>query len=76
MNQRNSNAKATSNNSVMHGLFLSGTIIDRTKRMIPHDNSTAESVTCTIQDGYNRKNGEPSYTLNVQKMDATRGKHF
>ena len=25
---------------------------------------------------YNRKNGEPSYTLNVQKMDSSRGEHF
>lgn len=25
---------------------------------------------------YNRKNGEPSYTLNVQKMENSRGEHF
>ncbi len=105
MNQRNSNATATSN-SVMHGLSLSGTIIDRTRRMVPHDNPTTKIVTYSIQDGYNhkfyvddyapdayhdlesdvcfpvyitaynRKNGDPSYTLNVQKMDVTRGEHF
>ncbi len=73
MNQRN--AKANSSNA-MHGLSLSGTIIDRTRRMDPHDNPTTEIVTYTIQDGYNRKNGEPSYTLNMQKMDVSRGEHF
>lgn len=103
MNQRN--AKANSNNA-MHGLSLSGTVIDRTRRMVPHDNPTTEIVTCTIQDGYNRKfyvddyapagyydfnssvcfpvyikaynrkNGEPSYTLNMQKMEVTRDEHF
>lgn len=25
---------------------------------------------------YRRKNGEPSYTLNVQKPEVTRGEHF
>ena len=107
MNQHsnNSNTKAT-RESVMHGLSVSGTIIDRTRRMVPHDNPTTEIVTYTIQDGHNRKfyvddyapggyhnigsdvcfpvyiksyirrNGEPSYTLNIQKMDISRGEHF
>ncbi len=104
MNQRNSNAKPADRR--IHGLSLSGTVIDRTRRMVPHDNPTTEIVTYTIQDGYNRKfyvddyapdsyhdlnssvcfpvyikaynrkNGEPSYTLNIQKMDVTRGEHF
>lgn len=103
MNQRNS--KTTGNNAT-HGLSLSGTVIDRTRRMVPHDNPTIEIVTYTIQDGYNRKffvddyapngyhelnssvcfpvyikaynrkNGDPSYTLNIQKMDTGRGEHF
>ncbi len=90
----------------MHGLSLCGTVIDRTRRMVPHDNPTTEIVTYTIQDGYNhkfyvddyapdgyydlnssacfpvyikaynRKNGDPSYTLNIQKMELTRGEHF
>lgn len=90
----------------MHGLSLSGTVIDRTRRMVPRDNPTTEIVTYTIQDGYNRKffvddyapsvyheldssvcfpvyiksyirkNGEPSYTLNIQKTDTSRGEHF
>lgn len=105
MNQRNSNARATGN-SRAYGLSLSGTVIDRTRRMVPHDNPTTEIVTYTIQDGcnrkfyvddyapdgyhdlesdvclpvyikaYKRKNGDPSYTLNVQKKDVTRGEHF
>ena len=109
MNQRNSNsishAKTTQQN-VTHGLSLSGTVIDRTRRMVPHDNPTTEIVTYTIQDGhnrkfyvddyapgeyhdvgsdicfpvyikaYNRRNGEPSYTLNIQKTDVVRGEHF
>ena len=94
----------------MQGLSLSGTIIDRTRRMVPLDNPTTEIVTYTIRDGgnhkffvddyapkeyhdlntsvcfsvyvkaYHRKNGTPSYTLNVQKDDlisiASRGEHF
>lgn len=103
MNQRNAK---TNGSNLMHGLSLCGTVIDRTRRMIPHDNPTTEIVTYTIQDGYNRKfyvddyapdgyhdlnfsvcfpicikaynrkNGEPSYMLNVQKMDLSRGEHF
>ena len=103
MNQRNT--RSTSN-SMMSGLSLSGTVIDRTRRMVPHDNPTTEIVTYTIQDdsnrkfyvddyapagyhelqsnvcfpvyikAYNRKNGDPSYTLNIQKSDSGRGEHF
>lgn len=105
MNQRNTSFKSD-NSSTMHGLSLRGTVIDRTRRMVPHDNPTTEIVTYTIQDGYNRKfyvddyapegyhdidsnvcvpiyikaynrkNGEPSYTLNIQKSDTIRGEHF
>ena len=53
MNQRNSTKSKSI--STMHGLSLSGTVIDRTRRMVPHDNPTTEIVTYTIQDGYNRK---------------------
>ena len=97
--------KANSNSAV-HGLTLSGIVIDRTRRMVPRDNPTTEIVTYTIQDGHNRKfyvddyapddyheletsvclpvyvkaysrkNGNPSYTLNVQKEEFTRGDHF
>ena len=52
MNQRNT--RATSN-SAMNGLSLSGTVIDRTRRMVPHDNPTTEIVTYTVQDDFNRK---------------------
>ena len=102
MNQRNS--KQASNTS--NGLSLSGTVIDRTRRMVPHNNPKTQIVTYTIQDGlnrkfyvddyapdgyhdiesyvcfpvyikaYNRKNGEPSYTLNIQKSDFGRGERF
>lgn len=103
MNKRNCKAPVTTS---PHGLFLSGTVIDRTRRMVPHDNPTTEIVTYTIQDNcnrrffvddyapddyheintsiclpiyikpYSRKNGEPSYTLNIQKSESGRGEHF
>ena len=103
MNRRN---VKTSDSPMACGLALSGTVIDRTRRMVPRDNPTIEIVTYTIQDGSNRKffvddfapsdyhdinssvcfpvyikayirkNGEPSYTINVQKADAGRGEHF
>lgn len=90
----------------MHGLALTGTVIDRTRRMVPRDNPTTEIVTYTVQDSnrrkffvddyapdgyhdinstvsfpvyikaYIRKNGEPSYTLNVQKSEPIRGERF
>lgn len=102
MNPRNN--KPTSNTQT--GLSLTGTVIDRTRRMVPRDNPTTEIVTYTIQDDHNRKfyvddyvpnsyhdinvkvclpvyiksykrkNGEPSYTINVQKLEITRGEHF
>lgn len=72
MNQHN--VKTNSNNA-MHSLF-SRIVIDRTRRMIPHDNPTTELVTYTIQDGYTPKNGNPSYTLNIQRMELSRGEHF
>ena len=105
MNQRNYNKQS---NNAITGLSLSGTVIDRTRRMVPRDNPTTEIVTYTIQDDFNhkfyvddyspseyhdlnakvclpiyvkaysRKNGIPSYTLNVQKEDLVRGsgEHF
>ncbi len=102
MNQRN-NRPAAPNTT---GLSLSGTVTDRVRRMVPHNNPNTEIVTYTIQDSgnrkfyvddyspngyhsigdivslpiyvkaYIRKNGDPSYTLNVQKMDNARGEHF
>lgn len=103
MNTRNTNSQTKSK---ALGLSLSGTVIDRVRRMVPRDNPSTEIVTYTVQDNsnrkyyvddyapsdyhdigsmvclpiyvkpYNRKNGEPSYTLNVQKSDAGRGEHF
>ena len=73
MSQRNTK---TNSSNIMHGLSLCRTVIDRTRRMVPRDNPTMEIVTYTIQDEYNRKNGDPSYTLNIQKMNLSRGKHF
>ena len=103
MNQRNQKFNTSSS---VNGLFISGTIIDRTRRMVPHDSPTTEIVTYVIQDehnrkfyvddyapngyhdinsnvclpvyikAYNRKNGEPSYTLNVQKNAISRGERF
>lgn len=101
MNKRGSKAPIN-----MCGLSLSGTIIDRTKRMVPRDNPTTEIVTYTVQDDsnhrfyvddfspevyhdlnssvcfpvyikpYRRKNGDLSYTLNIQKAEIVRGDHF
>ena len=100
------NASTAFQNINIDGLSLSGIVIDRTRRMVPHDNPTTEIVTYTIQDSHNRKfyvddyspngyhdlnssvnfpvyiktyirkSGEPSYTLNIQKTDLSRGEHF
>ena len=109
MNQDNSNnisnAK-TAQQNVTHGLSLSGTVVDRTRQMIPRDNPTTEIATYTVRDGsnlkfyvddyapvgyhdvgsdvcfpvyikaYNRRNSDPSYTLNIQKTGVVRGEHF
>ena len=96
----------TSDNNISCGLSLSGTVIDRTRRMVPRDNPTIEIVTYTVQDScsrkyyvddfapseyhdinssicfpvyikaYRRKNGEPSYTINVQKKRSRKGRTF
>ena len=93
-------------NSNAPGLFLSGIVIDRTRRMVPRDNPTTEIVTYTVQGGddrrfyvddyapegyhdinsnvcfpvyiktYVRKNGEASYTINIQKTESLKGEHF
>lgn len=46
----------------------------------PDDYHEVESSVClpVYIKAYNKKNGEPSYTLNVQKSEATaiRGEHF
>ena len=52
MNRRSTK---TSDDHAPYGLSLSGTVIDRTRRMVPRDNPTIEIVTYTIQDGANRK---------------------
>ena len=96
----------SSSSSDIQGLYLTGTVIDRTRRMVPRNNPTTEIVTYMIQDGNNRKyfvddyapdsyheiassvslpvyikayvrkNGEPSYTINIQKSDVGRGEQF
>lgn len=50
---RTSNLQTTNNSmdqavKLSYGLFLSGTIIDRTRRRVPKDNPTTEIVTYTI----------------------------
>ena len=37
------------------GLFLSGIIVERTRRMVPRDNPTTEIVTYTVQGNNDRK---------------------
>ena len=44
-----------SNESQLGGLILMGTVIDRTRRMVPKDNPTTLIVTYTIDDGMGRK---------------------
>ena len=38
-----------------YGLFLSGVVIDRTRRRVPKDNPTTEIVTYTVGDDSERK---------------------
>ena len=40
-----------------------------------HDLDTAVCLPVYIKP-YQRKNGDPSYTINVQKLDVSRGEHF
>ena len=107
MNRRSRKTPDTGNDiSTTPGLFLSGIVIDRTRRMVPRDNPTTEIVTYTVQgsddrkfyvddyapEGYHdinssvcfpvyiktyiRKNGEASYTINIQKTENLKGEHF
>ena len=106
MNQNNKPNHVDTSPAYVDGLSLSGTVIDRVKRMIPRENPTTEIVTYTIQDGSNhkfyvddyapksyhnintsvslsvyiktyiKKNGDASYTLNIQKNKDSRGIHF
>ena len=41
--------------SQLGGLVLMGTVIDRTRRMVPKDNPTTLIVTYTVDDGMGRK---------------------
>lgn len=41
--------------SRISGLFISGKVMDRSRRMVPKINPTTEIVTYLIQDGYGRK---------------------
>ena len=107
MNRRSRKTLDTSTDiSNAPGLFLSGIVIDRTRRMVPRDNPTTEIVTYTVQGGddrkfyvddyapegyhdinsnvclpvyiktYVRKNGEASYTINIQKTESLKGERF
>ncbi len=57
----NSNPQSSGMNStdqtarLTYGLFLSGVVIDRTRRRVPRDNPTTEIVTYTIGDDTERK---------------------
>ena len=54
MNQRN-NKTTTANNTEIHGLCLSGFVIDRMRRHVPKDNPTIEIVTYTVSDNFDHK---------------------
>ena len=51
----NKRTNKTSSNVDLCGLSLTGTVIDRMRRMVPRDNPSTEIVTYTIQDDHNRK---------------------
>ena len=51
---RNPN-QATTSTPRQFGLYLSGTVIDRTRRHVPKDNPTTEIVTYTLSDNNERK---------------------
>ncbi|MBR1440773.1 MAG: hypothetical protein IJ589_06070 [Lachnospiraceae bacterium] len=52
--QTNSNSMEQSV-KLSYGLFLSGTVIDRTRRRVPKDNPTTEIVTYTLSDDNEKK---------------------
>lgn len=39
----------------LYGLYLGGTVVDRTRRFVPKDNPVTEIVTYTISDDENHK---------------------
>lgn len=98
-----SKQKNTTSNS-LQGLIITGTVAERTRRLVPYNNPTTEIVTYHLVDdnskkyyvddyapssyfdigdfisvpvyvkSYQRKNGGLSYTLNIQKNEATLSK--
>ena len=55
MNQRTTKNNQSKSSPIISGLSLSGSVVDRVRRMVPHNNPTTEIVTYTIQDHNNRK---------------------
>ena len=107
MNQRNNKSNGqTPYTPELSRLSLSGTVVERVRRMVPKNNPVTEIITYTVQDSQNRKhyvddyaptgyheigeyvalpvyikpyvrkNGDASYTLNVQNRDNSRGVPF
>ena len=48
MNNNNSNSNSNNRDRKRPGLFIAGTVIDRTRRRVPASNPTTEIVTYTI----------------------------
>lgn len=55
MNHHDQNKPPASPETCQYGLYLSGTIVDRTRRYVPKDNPVTEIVTYTLSDSRNRK---------------------
>ena len=52
---RNQNSSSATLPPAKYGLYLSGTVIDRTRRRVPKNNPTTEIVTYTLSDNNERK---------------------
>lgn len=44
-----------SSKSKLMGIHLGGTVVDRARRMVPHDNPTTEIITYTLETDKNRR---------------------
>ena len=58
---RNPNSNSSNAVSKTYGLYLNGTVIDRTRRQVPKDNPTTEIVTYTLSDNSERKYNVDDY---------------
>lgn len=55
MPRRSQNDTSSTSTSKPYGLYLSGTVVDRTRRFVPKDNPVTEIVTYILSDNEDRK---------------------